>query len=168
MNSVYLHRVLSDPDRIRVMDYIAASADPVIGRQIANDMNMSEVWMSRSLNQMADVGLIVRDSDSNKDAFSEAVRNRLAPDIIWPLGLNAAAHHALINDSRIAIMDHLADFGPTITGNIAKSINATPSTASKHLATLDRVGLITRTRLAGGIVQNAIAAGIVWPMRVRK
>ena len=58
--TTHLHRVLSDPDRIRVLDHIAASVEPVTGRQIATSMNVSELWVSRYLNQMADVGLTLR------------------------------------------------------------------------------------------------------------
>lgn len=160
--TAHLHRVLSDPDRIRVLDVIAASSEPLTGRQIATTMNLSELWVSRYLGQMAEVGLIVR-TDGNDNSTT----NRLAPGVRWPLGMSAAAHHALGNPDRIKIMDHLATAGPTMTGDIARVIGCTPSTASKHLATLDRVGLVARRREAGGVVRNAIVDGVVWPVRVR-
>ena len=160
--TTHLHRVLSDPDRIRVLDHIAASVEPVTGRQIATSMNVSELWASRYLNQMADVGLIVRDGDTDDNS----VRNRIAPGVTWPIGMTAAAHHALSNADRVRIMDHLMAAGPATTGDIAKVIGCTPSTASKHLATLDRVGLIARRRETGGVVYNSIADGVAWPVKV--
>ena len=74
--TTHLHRVLSDPDRIRVLDHIAASVEPVTGRQIATSMNVSELWVSRYLNQMADVGLIVRDGDTDDKSKKKRKKRR--------------------------------------------------------------------------------------------
>jgi DNA-binding MarR family transcriptional regulator len=162
-----LHRVLSDPDRIRVMDYLATAGEPVSGRQITQAMGLSDLWVSRSLVQMAQVGLISREPDTAKDAFNASIRNRLAPDIVWPIGMSAAAHYALTNPDRVRIMDYLAGTGRAIVGKIAGDLGIGQTTMSKHLIIMDRAGLIARQR-DGGMVWNSIAPGVVWPVVVRR
>lgn len=157
-----LHKALSDPDRLRLMDYIASVGKPVYGREIARKMAVSERWVSRALHKLASADLLVRIGDAKMHAWANW---ELAPDIRWPLGMSAAMHYALVNVNCIRIMDFLKANPGASVGDVVKAIGVKQGTISKYLATLDRAGLIQRSR-DDQTVRNSIAPGVVWPVKV--
>jgi DNA-binding MarR family transcriptional regulator len=81
----------------------------------------------------------------------------------------AEIHRCLSNPDRIAIMDYLALLAKpqASVSEIAIAIKNAPTNAVKHLAKLEKVGLITRRR-DNQTVWNSIAAGVVWPLVIRR
>ena len=90
----------------------------------------------------------------------------------------AEVHRVLSNPDRIAIMDYLAAIPSSKSvrkeasvSEIAIAIKNAPTNAVKHLAKLEKVGLIVRrpekTQL-GQKVWNSIAPSIVWPLVIRR
>lgn len=77
-----MHRVLSNPDRIAIMDYLAGRAAPLPQanvNDIAIAIKNSPTNTVKHLNKLADAGLIMRKRDKHH------VWNTIAPGIVWPI-----------------------------------------------------------------------------------
>lgn len=74
-----IHRALSNPDRIAIMDYLAELGKPASVGQVAAGVNRSQTWTSKCLQILADVGLVDRRQED------QTVWNSVAGRAVWPL-----------------------------------------------------------------------------------
>lgn len=78
-----IHAVLSNPDKVAIMDHLARVARPESVNDISSAIGRSQTWTSKCLRSLESVGLIVRESEPTSNG--RIIRSRIAPSAIWPI-----------------------------------------------------------------------------------
>jgi DNA-binding MarR family transcriptional regulator len=160
--NIYL--TLANPDRIAIMDYLAKATGATSNRELSTVIDRSEGWTRKHLVMLNDAGLIVR---THGPGAADAVRNTLADDIVWPVGLSVEHCKVLAITGRPDVMDYLAQAGRSTVSDIVKAVGISQSQASKHLKAMVGVGLVHREHRDRNSFWHSIADGVVWPVKVR-
>lgn len=75
-----IHRVLSNPDKIAIMDFLATRrAKPASVTEIATAINVSQTWASKCLHSLQQVGLVERQRED------QTVWNSIPARVVWPI-----------------------------------------------------------------------------------
>lgn len=73
-----IHRALSNPDRIAIMEYLAAHGRASVA-DVAAAINRSQTHTTQHLIKMGKAGLIDRKQER------QTVWNSIAGDVVWPI-----------------------------------------------------------------------------------
>lgn len=163
--NIYL--TLANPDRIAIMDYLAKATGATSNRELSTVIDRSEGWTRKHLVMLQESGLITRTPDADKTETDTSVRNRIAKNIVWPVGLSVEHCRVLAITGRPDVMDYLAQAGQSTVSDIVKAVRISQSQASKHLKAMVGVGLVHREHRDRNSFWHSIADGVVWPVKVR-